>query len=942
MKKIPRFFHGILLIALFTFPVSAEIFRPKWISNGYVMSLITHNNSFVLGGNFNKFWPNKGSLAAIDLNTGNRMDSPFNCLGEVSSIIGDGTGGWYVAGDMREVLGIKVGKIIHINPDLSLDTTYHPEIIGDVSGIALYQDKLVVTGDFEFVNGLPRRSVACLDRNGRDTGLSIEPGANDLIQCMMVANDRLYIGGYISQVNGQARGNGACIRLNDGALEAWDPRVTGNRIQSFAYLSGTVYVAGDFTAIQGSSRKSFAALDEAGNLLAWNPNVNYAYYFQHVAASGAGIYITGGFNYVAGVLRNGCALVDPHTGALYGWNPSLPASVHFGASKTMPLFDRILVIGNDEKESKICQFNTAGNAINTNILADTEIWALYRQGNIALVGGMFNGLGNDYSVRTTLAAFNTQGDLLPALATISGTADTILAMVSSGPKLYVAGGFSTINGLTRKNIACFEGVSYTVTSWTCNMPLDTVNGIGLSGDVLFYSGRDPLINIGDTYVLKGVSTTSGTDIGLSIKSKYPVLEIIPFSNKVYLSGRFTSLSGVYHQSVARMSLNGSLDTWNPLSNTSSYVYAMRIGNGNLHFGGDFSQFAGATRGGISAIDGLDNLATWDANLKTNSSYNNASLKSMVFNSGKLFCTGFFNISQNQERSYQSTFDSLGQLTDDYIGGLDDGLIESIGSVFCYAPNYSNDRDYYPVHGAIFGSASHFIQPDSYEPDYDYLTHQKTPKDIKPNGPNQLRNILKDDSDYLEFDAVAGKVYLIEAIGNGLMMDPVLRLYRDDYKLGVAANDDVSQTNLNSMIRFNCQQSGKYKLTIYNVNLRYGSGTEYTLRIKTEGGEEITPAPVISPKITSYNEILSYPNPIHAGDKQVQKLAFAPVDSAQVVVLDRAMQKVAEVPAAQIQVSLGLAAWVPRDNNGKPLAPGLYLLVLTTNKGKAFTKMTIVK
>ena len=90
---------------------------------------------------------------------------------------------------------------------------------------------LVIGGNFTNVNGQPRTRIAVLDEEGNVDDFN--PGADNTVNAIVVANGQVYVGGAFSTVAGQPRKGLASFSIDeDGALTDWAPVVADGTVYS--------------------------------------------------------------------------------------------------------------------------------------------------------------------------------------------------------------------------------------------------------------------------------------------------------------------------------------------------------------------------------------------------------------------------------------------------------------------------------------------------------------------------------------------------------------------------------------------------------------------------------------------------------------------------------------------------------------------------------------
>ena len=179
-----------------------------------------------------------------------------------------------VGGAFTTYNGVNHSRVVRLNPDGSIDTSFNVGSGTDnpVFAIAIQNDnKIIIAGDFTEVNGTPRNRIARLWPNGVvDDTFDPGEGANGVIRSVTIdpANGQIYIGGDFTGYNFVTQQRIARLQ-QDGTLDA-DFITIGNplaphdpgdldsgadaRIRSVALDSAKrVVVAGDFNIIGGST-----------------------------------------------------------------------------------------------------------------------------------------------------------------------------------------------------------------------------------------------------------------------------------------------------------------------------------------------------------------------------------------------------------------------------------------------------------------------------------------------------------------------------------------------------------------------------------------------------------------------------------------------------------------------------------------------------------------
>jgi hypothetical protein len=290
-----------------------------------------------------------------------------------------------------------------------------PRADGTVRALAATPDSVYVAGDFHFVGGQPRDSLARL--NPVTGGVAaFHHALSGTPYALAIARNRLYLGGRFSGVDGTGRSNLAAFSLLDDRLDGrWHP-AADDAVHAVAVGGGgTVYVGG-----------SFHAVDEARGTL------------RLAALDGA----TG--------------QPDP------SFVPRPPAEVHALAVDQAGVYVATGGVG-----GRAIAYSAAGVPRWQRVF-DGDAAAIALDGGLVYVGGHFDnacltdrngdhGGCTDGSVpRVKLAAVTSVGELAPWAPQANGVIGVrVLSTNYSSGRLEVGGDFTTVGGLDLRRFASF-------------------------------------------------------------------------------------------------------------------------------------------------------------------------------------------------------------------------------------------------------------------------------------------------------------------------------------------------------------------------------------------------------------------------------------------------------------------------------------------------------
>lgn len=234
----------------------------------------------------------------------------------------------------------------------ALDTSWNPNVTGNVSALEIVGSTLYAGGTFTLVKGVTRTRLAAMNLTDATLDDTWVPTADQPVQYLGAvgsgASALMYIGGSFTSISGTGRNMAAAVNLTSGAVDSgFNPDVTGGAgpaIQSIAVSGSTAYLAGSFTTVNTSgaspqTRNRLASVATAtGTATDWNPNANNSAFDIAVSSDGKTVYAGGTFSQVNGVTRANLAAWDTATGAALNWTPAPASAVYVvrpGASSVL-------------------------------------------------------------------------------------------------------------------------------------------------------------------------------------------------------------------------------------------------------------------------------------------------------------------------------------------------------------------------------------------------------------------------------------------------------------------------------------------------------------------------------------------------------------------------------------------------------------------------------
>ncbi len=257
--------------------------------NGPVFSIsIQNDGKIIVGGRFSSF-DGIARNNIIRLNTNGSLDPTFNIGTGITSTIDAYTATVYttslqsdgkviIGGDFNYYNDVARVRIVRINTDGSIDTSFNPEVGTDdgiVDTLIQPDGKIVAVGRFTSYNSISRNRIVRINTDGSiDTSFTPGMGADyEVYSVSLEKTNKIFIGGVFTKYNGVTRYNVSRINT-DGTLDTsfnssteWNKVVLSTLIQP----DDKLIIAGGITSYNGVSRKFIARLnDGVGN--SNNPN----------------------------------------------------------------------------------------------------------------------------------------------------------------------------------------------------------------------------------------------------------------------------------------------------------------------------------------------------------------------------------------------------------------------------------------------------------------------------------------------------------------------------------------------------------------------------------------------------------------------------------------------------------------------------------------------
>jgi uncharacterized delta-60 repeat protein len=571
--------------------------------------------------------------------------------------------------------------------------------------------KILVSGNFSYVSGVPRVSFVRLNRDG-SVDAKFNPVITSSIQKILpLADGKILIGGgFAVTVNGLTYSGLA--RLNeDGSLDEGFS-VSTNGVSDFAVQpDGKIVVVGSFTQINGFSINRIARLITDGSLdttfqIGNGPDNSV---FAVAIQPDGKIVIGGAFNTFNNAAKPRLARLNADGSLDESFNASTGTNTTSGPSNSVTQIiiqsnNKILIggifnaVNGVARNAGIARLEANGTLDNTfapvNPLSNTTGVRLALQADGKIIAG-FTTNSPVTAITSTLYRFNSGDGTLDATFTsiVNGAVSAILP--EDDGKIIIGGAFSQVNGVFKNALArlnpggatdngfnfiiAFSGSAKTIAIQADGKLLvvgnfEYVNETAKSGFARLNADGsvDESFNVTGNFIVNGFNT---------------IVTVVPQSDgKILIGGNFTTVNGQSVSRIARLKADGSLDPdfsvggTGPLGTVTSIV---NQADGKILVIGSFTTFNGTIRPNIVRLNKDGSLdAAFDAPLGIGGS---AITSAILQSDSKILLAGEFLLRSggNQRRGIirlngnGSLDEGFNTLTD---GGINVIVLQSDGKV----------------------------------------------------------------------------------------------------------------------------------------------------------------------------------------------------------------------------------------------------------------------
>jgi uncharacterized delta-60 repeat protein len=419
-------------------------FQPPTPYNGTVRVLST-GKLLVFGSGFGR------------LNSDGTLDPTFTFPGIVSlkSWAIDSAERIVVYGDVI-VDSVIVRRYARYNSDGSRDTSFNPSVRSGGSVVAVVRqsdNKLIVAGDFNQMNGVTQNGVARLNSDGTlDAGFNVSyPFCFNQVAVAVLGDGKVLVADDNNFCGGQAK----LVRLNaDGSLDAaFNPTLDYSVRAIAVQTDGKILIGGYFNTVNGATQKYLARLNSDGTLDATFTTLLGNGPIQSIVIQSDGkIMIGGSFNGVSGFARTNIARLNADGSVDSSFNAGTIASIY----QILTYPDGKYLISTSGTVKRLNANGTTDGSFTSPVISMSEPGAvinsiLLQTDGSVVMGGFFTSVNG--VLRKNLVRLSANGTLdvrfLP-----SGTNDEVTSLTAQpGEKVVVGGFFTMVENVVRLGIA---------------------------------------------------------------------------------------------------------------------------------------------------------------------------------------------------------------------------------------------------------------------------------------------------------------------------------------------------------------------------------------------------------------------------------------------------------------------------------------------------------
>ena len=618
-----------------------------------------------------------------------------------------------IGGQFTSYNGINLNYLARLLPNGDIDTSFYIGTGPDkmVRTIDIQTDgKIIIGGDFTSFNGISRNRIARLNVDGSlDESFNPGDGANNKILSIVIQDDdKVIIGGQFSLFD--STGYRYLVRLNtDGSVDTNFVTGTG---PDFALRDvelqedGKIIIGGYFSNYNDKTANDIARLNVDGSLdTTFSSGDGTDSNFENIELQSDGkIIITGLFENYNNTFINRLGRLN--TDGSLDTTFNIDSGAYRGINDIEILDnDKILITGLFlEYEGSGCQYIAR---LDKNGSFDSTFKSGFDEfGSFPTIKVQSNGkilIASDIFQPVRL---NEDGcrDMSFNPGTGVSRYHVSQSVMQNDGKIIIGGHFHKYNGFLREGLARLfsDGSIDTLfnpgkgaDAWVRTIAVDTGDRIFIGGSFICYDG-DTVNRIACLRTDGSIDSTFKTGTGFD-QVVYAIT--MQKDNKILVGGMFDNYNGEEATSIARLNIDGSLDTtFQCQFNGLNYLQSIcALKDGKIMIGGNFSNIQGYS---IKNLARLNPDGSLDTTFNPGTGPNSSVLTIVEQQDNKVLIAGYFTSYNevekyyftriNEEGSLDPTFYTVGKSNSvDAIGLQIDGKIIVGGDFNQYNYSYKN-------------------------------------------------------------------------------------------------------------------------------------------------------------------------------------------------------------------------------------------------------------
>lgn len=490
---------------------------------------------------------------------------------------------------------------------------FNPDVNGTVRAIAFTADgRCLIGGDFTSVGGVSRNRLARILPDG-SVDPDFNPGANGAVNTIAVQSDgRILAGGQFTTAGGLSRTGLVRLNANGSVDESFSPVATGGAVLALAVQAdGRILTGGQFTALAGLAQPALGRLNPDGSAdpdfaATLDGSVKSLTVLRDGNIVAAGTFTTSG-----GAATNGLVRLRPDGATDFRYPTDTGAQVHAVGAWPDGSVTAAMTIGS---LNRVCIFPLAGPQQSFPITGTVHSLAVQGDGMV-MAGGNFTAAAGQ--PRSNLFRYSRTGNLDALATLAAGEVHCIAIQqdgkIAAGGNFTTIGGV-TRNRLARmypdgkmdrdfnpgSNAFALSG------NGNLNLVAQQPDSLLLAGGFQHTLADQTRIGLGRLYMDGTLDAPFNPNAGPPQNVPSVDCAVVQEDGKIIVGGQFTSIGGLSRQKIARLNPDGTADaafSADLSSAAPAMVRALAIQkDGKILVGGRFDQIGSVTKSGIARLN----------------------------------------------------------------------------------------------------------------------------------------------------------------------------------------------------------------------------------------------------------------------------------------------------------------------------------------------------